>query len=61
MGATFFAARTDLLWGRLLATRKAPGDTKRARELFMKALTVAKVNGYGTVERRTTAAIQSLS
>jgi class 3 adenylate cyclase len=60
MRATFFAARTDLLWGRLLATRKEPGDTGRARELFMKAHTVAKVNGYGTVERRTTAALQGL-
>ena len=36
-GAKFFAARTDLMWGRMLAERRAPGDTDNARELLDKA------------------------
>jgi class 3 adenylate cyclase len=61
MGAKFFAARTDLLWGRLLAARKAPGDTERSLELLVRAHAVAKANGYGTVEKRSAAALQGMS
>ena len=52
VGAKFFAARTDLLWGRMLAERRAPGDTEKARELLTKAQSAAAAHGYGNVERR---------
>jgi hypothetical protein len=60
MAATFFAARTELLWGRMLAERGAPGDTDKARDLLTRAHATAAAHGYGTVERRAAAALQSL-
>jgi hypothetical protein len=57
-GASFFAARTDLSWGRMLAERGAPGDEAKARDLLNKAQSVATTSGYGNVERRATAALQ---
>ena len=60
VGAKFFAARTDFLWGRMLAERRAPGDIEKARDLLTKAHTTAVTNGYGTVERRAAAALQLL-
>jgi DNA-binding SARP family transcriptional activator/tetratricopeptide (TPR) repeat protein len=59
--AKFFAARTDLSWGRMCADRQAPGDIEKARDLLTKAHTVASTLGYGTVERRAAAALQSLN
>jgi class 3 adenylate cyclase/tetratricopeptide (TPR) repeat protein len=61
IGAKFFAARTDLKWGELLIERKGPGDTERARELLTMAHSAAVTHGYGTVERRSMAAIQDLN
>jgi class 3 adenylate cyclase/tetratricopeptide (TPR) repeat protein len=58
IGAKFFAARTDLSWGRVLAERRAPGDTEKARELLTKAHSAATANGYGSVERRAAAALE---
>jgi class 3 adenylate cyclase len=58
--AKFFGARTDLLWGRMLAVRGAPDDVGRARALLTQAHTVARANGYGKVERRAAAALQML-
>ena len=58
IGAKYFAAWTDLLWGKMLVERKAPGDTEKARELLTKARTIAAANKYGTIERR---AIEALS
>ena len=60
VGAKFFAARTNLLWGKMLAERRAPGDTETARELLTKAQTVAAVKGYANVERRASDALQLL-
>ena len=60
VGAKFFAARTDLLWGRMLAERRAPGDTDKARELLTRAQSAAAANGYGNVERRASSALQLL-
>jgi tetratricopeptide (TPR) repeat protein len=57
MTARFFAARTDLSWGRLLMERRAPGDVPKARALLQKAHSVASAHGYGTVERRAAAAL----
>ena len=59
-GAKFFAARTDLMWGRMLAERQAPGDTENARKLLNKAHSAAKAHGYGNVERRAAAALELL-
>jgi hypothetical protein len=52
MGAKFFAARTDLSWGTLLAARQAPGDVERARQLLVSAHEAATANGYANVMRR---------
>ncbi len=60
VGAKFYAARTDLSWGRMLAERQAPGDIEKARDLLTKAHTAAAAYGYGTVERRTAAALRGL-
>jgi class 3 adenylate cyclase/tetratricopeptide (TPR) repeat protein len=59
--AKFFAARTNLLWGRMLAERSGSGDSETARDLLTQAHTAAVTNGYGTVERRAAAALQDLS
>ena len=58
--AKFFAARTDLLWGGMLAERGAPGDADRARQLLGRAHATAVTQGYGTVERRAAAALHDL-
>jgi len=60
VGAKFYAARTDLSWGRMLAERQAPGDIEKAQDLLTKAHSVAAANGYGNVERRAAAALQLL-
>ena len=59
-GAKFFAARTDLIWGRMLVERDAPGDNEQARVHFERALAAATANGYGTIERRAAVAIETL-
>jgi hypothetical protein len=58
--AKFFAARTNLCWGRMLAERKAPGDIEKARERLTRAQTAATTHGYANVERRATRALQAL-
>ena len=60
VGAKFYTARTELLWGRILAQRQAPGDIEKARDLLIKARTAALAYGYGTVERRAAAALLDL-
>ena len=61
MMARFFAARTDLSWGKMLAERGDPGDAQKAREFLIKARTVAAANGYGNVERRAAGALKLLA
>jgi class 3 adenylate cyclase len=58
MDAKFFVAMTDLLWGTMLAERKAEGDTEKARDLLTKAQAAAVTHGYGNVERRAASALQ---
>ncbi len=58
--AKFFAARTNLSWGKMLAERDAPGDNERARDLLTKAHTAAAAHGYANVERRAAEALQHL-
>jgi class 3 adenylate cyclase len=57
VGAKFYAVRTDLSWGRMLAERQAPGDIEKARDLLTKAHTAAAAYGYLTVERRSADAL----
>ena len=59
--AKFFAARTNLSWGRMLAERGAPGDIETARELLTNARTAAAARGYANVERRVAEALQDLA
>ena len=61
VGAKFFAARTNLSWGKLLAERRAPGDTEKARDLLVKAQTAAEVQGYANVGRRAAEALRHLA
>ena len=61
MGAKYFAARTDLLWGQMFATRGAPGNPEKATDLLIKAHSAAVDHGYGTVERRAVAELQLLN
>jgi hypothetical protein len=58
--AKYFAARTDLWWGRMLADRRGPGDLQRARALLTRAHSAAVLNGYGTIEQRATTGLQLL-
>jgi hypothetical protein len=57
----FYAARTDLSWGRMLAERQAPGDIAKARDLLTTAHTAAVTHGYATVERRAADALRMLA
>jgi DNA-binding SARP family transcriptional activator len=59
--AIFFAARTNLSWGRMLVLRQAPGDAEKAWKLLTKARDDARANGYRNIERRATAALQGLN
>ncbi len=60
MGARFYAARTNLLWGRMLAERRAPGDIDKARALLTEAHAAAATSGYGNVEARAAEALRLL-
>jgi hypothetical protein len=60
VGAKFVQARTDLLWGKMLAEREDLGDCERARDLLAKAHTLAISCGYSNVERRANDAVNVL-
>ncbi len=57
----FFAARTDLDLGRILALRGRPGDLDGAREHLDRALGAAVSRGYAGIEREATAEISNLA
>jgi DNA-binding SARP family transcriptional activator len=59
-GATFFAARTDLSWGRMLVGRRGHGDRDRAHDMLSRALGTATAQGYGNIERRAAEALRQL-
>jgi hypothetical protein len=59
-GAKFFAARTDLSWGRMLFERGRPGDRERSRDMLTRAHQAAVAHGYGNIERRATQILQLL-
>jgi hypothetical protein len=58
--AKFFGARTELLWGQLLAQRSDPDDRGRAQGLLGAALTSAQQHGYVGIERRAVATVAQL-
>jgi tetratricopeptide (TPR) repeat protein len=60
IGAKFFAARTDLTWGRTLVERNAPGDADKARHLLSKSQAVAQAHGYAKVEQRAAEALRQV-
>jgi class 3 adenylate cyclase len=57
----FFAARTQLEWGRMLAARVGPGDLDRARTLLEQAGSAAAIHGYASVERLANTALSNLT
>ena len=60
LGAKFFAARTDLWWGNVLARRNRPGDADAAAARLTKAQRTARTHGYGNVDRRATEALEAM-
>jgi hypothetical protein len=50
MGAQFFLAQTELLWGRMLVRRGGP-DVEMARQLLERARDAATARGYASVQR----------
>ena len=59
--ASFFAARTELEWGRMLVARAGPEDGDRARQLLEKAKNEAREHGYANLEARAEEALSGLS
>ena len=59
-GTWFFAARTALLFGRVLGIQKAPGDVDRAREHLRRAQSLSATRGYAALERRAATLIGEL-
>jgi len=57
----FAEAHTNILWGRMLRTRKEPGDADRARSLLEHARDSGATRGYGSVERQATAELSTLA
>ena len=56
----FFAARTQLEWGRMLTARGGTGDLDRARTYLEQARSAAASHGYLVVERRATAELSRI-
>ena len=60
MGAKFFGARTNLLWGRMLIGRNEDGDAARGEALLVASRDAALTYGYAVVEQRAAAALGDL-
>jgi tetratricopeptide (TPR) repeat protein len=60
-GAKFFAANTNLGWGKMFVERGDPGDRERARDLIAAAHVAAVTHGYADIERRAAEALENLS
>jgi tetratricopeptide (TPR) repeat protein len=60
LGAKFFSARTNLWWGTLLTLRNRAGDAEAATARLTEAQRAARLWGYSNVDRRATAALDSL-
>jgi class 3 adenylate cyclase len=59
-GAKFFAARTNLNWGKMLVARNGPGDAERARDLLGIAHDSAIAHRYGKIEEQAAAALRDI-
>ena len=59
VSSKYFAARTNLSYGRMLLERQDRSGREKGRRLLTKARTAAAVNGYGNVERRAAAALKA--
>jgi ATP/maltotriose-dependent transcriptional regulator MalT len=57
--ASFFAALTNISWGKMLQERGLPGDVDRAQDLLADALASAAGNGYKRVERHAAEALRA--
>jgi tetratricopeptide (TPR) repeat protein len=60
-GAAYFAARTELEWGRVLAARRHTGDLDRAGALLRKAWYTSVECGYAMLARRADAELARLN
>ncbi len=60
VGARFFAARTALLWGQMMAADDDPNRRSRARGLLEQARAEGAERGYTGVERRAAAELAKL-
>jgi hypothetical protein len=60
IGANYFCARNDFMWGRMYRARDCDGDRERARVLLGNAQAAAAQRGYGSVERKATVSLQGL-
>jgi thiamine pyrophosphate-dependent acetolactate synthase large subunit-like protein len=58
IGAQFFLAQTELLWGRMLARRGRHEDLDRAVELLEQARSSAIAQGYASVLDRADEALR---
>ena len=56
----FFAARTQLDWGRMLAARGGPGAFDRGRAMLTDARRTAVTHGYAGIERLAVAELSNL-
>jgi tetratricopeptide (TPR) repeat protein len=61
LGAHEAIARTELYNADLLVDRAEPGDVQRAQEMVQEALATARQYGFGALERRANALLESLS
>ena len=60
LGARYFAARTNLSYGRMLLERGDRSGREKARRVLTEAQSVATANGYENVERRAAAELEAL-
>lgn len=59
LASTFFVARTELAWGRMLLARGAADDRARADEKLGSAHDAGVAHGYGGITRRAAEALGS--
>jgi DNA-binding SARP family transcriptional activator/class 3 adenylate cyclase len=59
-GATYFTARTELEWARMLVARGRQGDRARAAQLLQQARDASMKYGYGGIIRRSDAELDRL-
>jgi tetratricopeptide (TPR) repeat protein len=58
--ARYFAAETNLWWGKMHIERNCSGDLEEAHALLNRAHIAASTYGYSSVKRRAAAALHGL-